>query len=816
VNPETTSADSYEVSQSAFAAERLRVLYFLGLIANPVFFAADLLLYRQHLQELFIIRVILELGLGIAFWALRKRWLPPNVALVLWILIGNLCIVQMTVVLGGFTAQYYNGLNLVFLAAAVIVPVSWRSHLLAQCVTLLYYYGVNFLHSPNAAGLNAATENSFFLIWTCVALLFSVYLYERLQRAEFEARASERRARQELETSNRKLLELDRIKSEFFANISHELRTPLTLSLGAFKTLLTLSPTLECRQLIQSGMRNTARLLFLINELLDLAKHDSGRAELRKRRIDFAAMIRSVAANFESSQKSRVHLKGVSQPFAVELDPRSMKKVLYNFLSNAFKFSDPQEGQAWMRLSAKGDSVELEIEDNGIGIPRDQLDRIFDRFTQVEGSATRRYEGSGIGLALAKEVVTLHGGSVAVESELGRGSTFTITLPRGHISAGGHVEVELEEDETLLPVWREGEEEQAETSVSSTASDSQPLLLVADDNADMRSYMERVLSSQYRIALARDGAEALEQARTLRPDLILTDVMMPRMSGPALLKAVREEQALRLTPVIFITARAGTEARIESLDAGADDYLAKPFDENELLARVNNLIRARQQQQELAQLQKEKMARFLPSHVADIIISAEREDFLKGHRTEITVLFVDLRGFTAFSESADPEDVMTVLRDYQAEIGPLITRYSGTLERFTGDGMMIFFNDPLPVPNHAEQAVRMAIAMHGRIADLQVQWRRREIALGLGIGISTGYATLGAIGFEGRKDYAAIGPVTNLAARLCQEAKDGQILVSGRFLKLVEALVSAESLGDLTLKGFRRPVSIYNITGVRD
>jgi class 3 adenylate cyclase len=417
-------------------------------------------------------------------------------------------------------------------------------------------------------------------------------------------------------------------------------------------------------------------------------------------------------------------------------------------------------------------------------------------------------------LALAKEVVTLHGGSVAVESELGRGSTFTITLPRGRTSAGGQVELDLEEDETLLPVWREGEEEQAEASVSSTASASQPLLLVADDNADMRSYIERVLSSQYRIALARDGAEALEQARTLRPDLILTDVMMPRMSGPDLLKAVREEQALRLTPVIFITARAGTEARIESLDAGADDYLAKPFDENELLARVNNLIRARKQQQELAQLQKEKMARFLPSHVADIIISGDGEDFLKGHRTEITVLFVDLRGFTAFSETADPEDVMAVLRDYQAEIGPLITRYCGTLERFTGDGMMIFFNDPLPVPNHAEQAVQMAMAMRGRIADLQVQWRRREIALGLGIGISTGYATLGAIGFEGRNDYAAIGPVTNLAARLCQEAKDGQILVSGRFMKLVEAIVSAELLGDLTLKGFQRPVSIYNITAV--
>ena len=194
---------------------------------------------------------------------------------------------------------------------------------------------------------------------------------------------AERRARQELEASNRKLLELDRLKSEFFANVSHELRTPLTLSLGAFKMLLKLSPGSECQQLIQSGMRNTSRLLFLINELLDLAKYDSGRAELRKRCIDLALLVRSVAANFESSQKSRVHLKGVSQAIAAEVDPGQMKKVLYNLLSNAFKFSDPDEGQVWIKLGSKEDVVELEIEDNGIGIPKEQLDRIFDRFTQV-------------------------------------------------------------------------------------------------------------------------------------------------------------------------------------------------------------------------------------------------------------------------------------------------------------------------------------------------------------------------------------------------------------------------------------------------
>lgn len=810
---ETTEPESYKASRNLFASERLRVLYYLGLIANPVFIAADILLYREHLQELLAIRVVIELGLAIGLLAVIKRWLTPNVLLVLWILIGNLCIVHMTLVLGGFKAQYYNGLNLVFLAAAVIVPVSWRSHLVAQVVVLAYYYAANGMRSSSPADINAAIENSFFLVWTCVAVLFSVYLYERLQRAEFEARQSERRARRELEASHKELLELDRLKNEFFANVSHELRTPLTLSLGAFKTLLKLSPSLECQQLIQSGMRNTARLLFLINELLDLAKYDSGRAELRKRCIDLTILVRSVAANFESSQKSRVHLKGASQPIPVEVDPGQMKKVLYNLLSNAFKFSDPDDGQVWIRLSGKGDCVELEIEDNGIGIPCDQLERIFDRFTQVEGTATRRYEGSGIGLALVKEIVTQHGGSVTVESEPGHGATFTITLPRG--SKTGET-VDLEEDETLVPVFTGGGREQAEAITSSSSSTNHPLLLVADDNADMRRYLERMLSGQYRVALAKDGADALEQARTLRPDLILTDVMMPRMSGSDLLKAVREDQTLRSIPVIFITARAGTEARVESLETGADDYLAKPFDENELLARVNNLIRTRSQERQLAELQKEKMARFLPPHLAEMIISGDREDFLKGHRTEITVVFIDLRGFTAFSETADPEDLMTVLRQYQGEIGALISQYKGTLERFAGDAMMIFFNDPLPVPNHAEQAARMAIAMRKSIVELQAQWKKRGIDLGTGIGIATGYATLGVIGFEGRKDYAAIGPVTNLAARLCQEATDGQILVSGRFLQLVESLVRAEPLGELTLKGFHRPVAAYNITGMKD
>ena len=331
----------------------------------------------------------------------------------------------------------------------------------------------------------------------------------------------------------------------------------------------------------------------------------------------------------------------------------------------------------------------------------------------------------------------------------------------------------------------------------------------------MRCYLELVLNRQFRTALAKDGLEALEQARTLHPDLIVTDVMMPRMNGYDLLKAVREEQKLRAIPMILLTARAGTEARVESLEAGADDYIAKPFDENELLARVGNLIRARQQERELVKLQKEKIARFLPPHLADMIISGDRDDFLKGHRAEITVVFIDLRGFTAFAETTEPETLMKVLREYQTEMGFLISEYQGTLERFSGDALMVYFNDPIPVPNHAEKAVRMGIAVRDRSSELREQWLQRGVELGMGVGIATGYASLGVIGFEERKDYAAIGTVTNLAARLCGEAKHGQVLISGRAWEYVSSLVLTEELGNLTLKGFQRPVLAYNVTGLR-
>jgi class 3 adenylate cyclase/CheY-like chemotaxis protein len=366
-----------------------------------------------------------------------------------------------------------------------------------------------------------------------------------------------------------------------------------------------------------------------------------------------------------------------------------------------------------------------------------------------------------------------------------------------------------------------------------------PTILVVDDTATNIRLMEAFLApAGYDVLGASTGPEALARIAVTPPDLVLLDLLMPGMDGFEVCRAIRDCSETRVLPVIMVTA-SGDDQKVRAIDAGADDFVARPVNQPELLARIRSLLRVKEyhdtiqrQAAELAQLSQtleqrvreqleelkrmQRLRRFLSPQIAELVVAAGEEAHLASHRREITVVFCDLRGFTAFAETAEPEEVMGVLGDYHGAMGEIIFRFEGTLERFVGDGLMVFFNDPVPCADPAERATAMAVAMRERAMDLSRGWHRRGYGLGFSAGIAMGYATLGTIGFEGRLDYGAIGTVTNLASRLCSEAVDGQVVVDQRVYAIVEELIEADSLGEVQLKGFSRPTPAFNVVALRD
>jgi adenylate cyclase len=372
-----------------------------------------------------------------------------------------------------------------------------------------------------------------------------------------------------------------------------------------------------------------------------------------------------------------------------------------------------------------------------------------------------------------------------------------------------------------------------------TANMQCSFVLVVDDIEMNRDMLCALLEADgHKTAVAENGRLALDLIKAKQFDLVLLDVMMPEMNGYQVLEQLKSDPNLRDIPVIVLSALDEIGSVVRCIELGAEDYLPKPFDPVLLKARIGACLekkRLRDQevqlrgqleewnktlekrvQEQVRQLERlERLKRFFSPQLAELIVSGDAEDPLKTHRREITVVYLDLRGFTAFAETSEPEEVMGVLHEYHAAMGELILQHEGTLEHFAGDGMMIFFNDPVPIANPAERAIRMTLAMRERVKDLTVKWRKLGYDLDFGVGIAQGYATIGAIGFEGRWEYGAIGSVPNLAARICGEAKPGAILVSQRLLGRVEELVEAEPAGELSLKGFHRPVTAYNIVRLK-
>ncbi|MDX6325996.1 MAG: adenylate cyclase [Nocardioidaceae bacterium] len=364
-----------------------------------------------------------------------------------------------------------------------------------------------------------------------------------------------------------------------------------------------------------------------------------------------------------------------------------------------------------------------------------------------------------------------------------------------------------------------------------------PRVLVVDDQPPNVRLLEAILTPRgYDVRTASSGEDALASLDREDVDLVLLDIVMPGIDGYETCRVIRQRPATAYLPVVMVTA-SGEEEKVKALEAGADDFLTKPVNKNELLARVASLARIKRyqdtikrQSDELTAWNKElerrvaeqvsqiermsRLRRFLAPQLAELIVDSGDESFLESHRREIVVVFCDLRGFTPFAEASDPEEVMAVLQEYHGALGDLIFRFEGTLERFAGDGLMVFFNDPVLCDDGPTRAIRMSVAMRTRVRGLAESWARQGHDLSLGIGIAQGYATLGRIGFDGRLDYAAIGNVTNMAARLCADAQGWQILVTERVFSGAGPVVVGEDAGTRELRGFSRRVHAFEVKGI--
>jgi PAS domain S-box-containing protein len=423
------------------------------------------------------------------------------------------------------------------------------------------------------------------------------------------------------------LAEIDRAKTTFFSNVSHEFRTPLTLMLGPLEEVLPeaserLSP--ENLELLGAVRRNGVRLLKLVNTLLDFSRIEAGRAQASYQPTDLASFTTEIASAFDSAMETvglrfSVQCQSIAEPVYVDRD--MWEKIVLNLLSNAYKFTF--EGEVALTLKPMDGALELQVRDTGVGISEEHRERLFERFHRIEGVPARTYEGSGIGLALVQELVKLHGGRVRVESSVGVGSTFTVTIPRGkaHLQAEriqatqsfASTKIGAEAYISEARLWSgdgsgltvdvtvPGERPSPAVPPKVEAPQKRELIVLADDNADMRQYLARLLSERYEVHATTDGAQALEAVRQLRPALVLADVMMPRLDGFGLLRAIREDPALAGAPVILLSARAGEESRAEGLEADADDYVIKPFAARELLARVATHVKMANVRRETAE-----------------------------------------------------------------------------------------------------------------------------------------------------------------------------------------------------------------------
>ena len=600
----------------------------IGAILMPVGFLLDYFVYYQvnpkivwHFLEL---RFLCSLMIGV-FWAIVVTPFGGNHPRKLGITLAmfpTFFISWMIYEQGGSQSWYYAGLNLVLLVIGFVLYWTFFESFVAVVLVLAMYLAACFAHGH--IDVSALENNLYFLALTGVIVMTGSYVHSKYRFREFALRYELDRNRSALEESNQKLMELDQIKSRFFANISHELRTPLTLLIAPLEALMhRYNLDQETKNLLATMHANGMRLLKLINDLLDLVRLESGRMEVKREPLAVAEFVKGLAsAARQVADDKRLRLETFSDPAlgTVLGDRDKLEKIVLNLVFNALKFT-PAGGRVDLRAEKQGEEFVLIVSDTGMGISAKNLPHVFDRFWQADGSSKRKYQGVGIGLALVKELVEIQGGQVTVQSQEGKGTTFTVRLPFAAAPAetspaethkpqvpevveGGPT---VTSEEWLANLYRRAELFPALTPVQEslrpveTANNrNQRTILVADDEPDMLRFLKSQLSSQYQVLEAVDGQQAIEKATQFLPDIILLDMMMPEKDGLQACREIREHTSTQSIPVVMLTARADEETKLAALSAGASDFLTKPFSTTELHVRLKNLIESFQYQRKIS------------------------------------------------------------------------------------------------------------------------------------------------------------------------------------------------------------------------
>lgn len=576
-------------------------------------------------------------------------------------------------------------------------------------------------------------------IYSILLFLVMGYLFsdsqERLRRAQRkteEALAETRASSEKISALYQKTLELDELKTQFFANVSHELRTPLTLIISPLVRRLNGGDlTAEARNEDEMMLRN-ARLLYRhVSDLLDAAKLESGRMIVDYAKVDLAVLTRATASQFETlaSEKGITFRQKIPDTLAAEVDSEKLQRILLNLLSNAFKFT-PAGGNIELRLQEKAGEAIVELEDNGPGVPANMREAIFERFRQVEGSAQRRFGGTGLGLAIAKEFAQLHGGSVDEKDSSGGGALFTVRLPI-KAPAGTSIQAcssQLDPifDQQTIDELRHLQHNESNTGVS-PSEHGKPLILVVEDNADMNAFIANALRPHYRVASAFDGKEGLASAKALLPDLILSDVMMPQMSGDQMVAELRRLPVMVDTPIIMLTAKTDDALRVRLLKEGVQDYLGKPFVVDEMLARVAGLLKERKRSADLINESEARFEATFEQAAMGIALVAPDGRWLRVNRKLCQILGYrqDELLLLQFQDITHPADLAIDLAYVDQMLAGKIDNYSMEKRYLRKDGSSFWVNLSVALLRREDGAPDYFIAV---VEDIQL---RKEIQIAL-------------------------------------------------------------------------------------